>query len=301
MEVTLSRKQVVAFAGIIFVVGACVGMFLSGTFKGPWPAPGPAPSDNAEPIPTPRDLNLAPAVTKLLPPSGPQVEGLSLPAPTEMIDPPQTIPIIAKTKGETVRWLVLGSDASNQPKADLIPSLKMLLLHPARKPDGSVADSQITIFAYTAIDGVPTEPAMTVLVVKSKDGPKPNPKPNPKPDPKPDPEPDPKPDADPTPTPKAKPAHVTFIFDYQKPTMTQTTIRNDAMFRARLKELGVEYHEMSVQSAELKKTGGLQRYVDRHGVPVVVIQDKVGNVLDDAKFIDAKTTLLKIEALHGGR
>lgn len=289
MGVTLTRKQIFSFAFTIFIGGVAVGLYLGDMFKlpvGPSPTPKPdpvTPEDIVKPEPS-RPENLAPTVAKLLPPAGPRVAGLTLPDPIEVTDPPQTIPIIARTKGDVVRWFIIGSDAKNPPRADVIQSLKMLLLHPARDREGKAISDQIAIFAYTTVDGVSTEPAVTL--VKVNHGAQPPPRPDPKPDP----------------APRAKPRHVTFIFDYKKPTPAQTTIRNDASFRARLMELGVEYHEMSVLSEDLKKPGGLIRFVDKNGgAPVFVIQDTDGNVLEDGKFIDARTTLGRIEALHGGR
>jgi len=287
MPVSISTQRIAIYAGVILVAGLSLGYWLT---RGPQSTTtSSAPSGKDQPAPPPPpvvDPGKPPAVFIYKPQMSPKVVGLELPIPIQVNDITAPVPVIAKTTATDVRWIVSGNNPKAQPKVVLIPSLKMALVQPT-----SPADDVIVIFAYTVVDGKPTDPAVTAISVSTKATP-------PSPD-GPTPPTPPEPVQPPAPKPKAaKPTHVTFILDFVKPAPGQSTIRNDTQFRNWLNSVGIEYHELNIKSETLKQPGGLQPYVDEwSGPPVIVAQDDGGNVIGSAKFKDAATTKSFLEGL----
>jgi len=111
-----------------------------------------------------------PAARKVAPPPA-SADGVSLPEKVE-VAPGRLAKVQATSAGKTVRWI------NPHPQVDVIPSESGRWVIVASPTPG-----KYPIFAYTAIDGEPTEAAQCLVIVTGGPDPGPGPGPNPPPPP----------------------------------------------------------------------------------------------------------------------
>jgi hypothetical protein len=207
----------------------------------------------AQPAPPPMPKAEEPVLRAPKSPTSPKVEGLELPADQEVSSTQRAVIIAAITKAKVVRWLVFNTIPKSPVAYVEVVGAKNLILFPNDQ------DDIITVIAYTAIDGMPTEPARTLVHVKvpGSDG---------KPD-----KTDDKPGQGPKPLPRGIKLHVTMVFDHQKMTKQRSELENSKALREALKTQGHALHVLDVKQKAIDDAE-LRTVVNRDGPFCLVIQ-----------------------------
>lgn len=177
-----------------------------------------------------------------------EVDGLKLPAPQEVPIDEQFITLNADCTG-TVKWLILTTDTKIKYKIDSARPNEIQVGIPPRK-------TTITVFAVGIINGKLTDFARTEVTVK---GPEPGP----------------------TPTPIANlvyPLHVTFIEDPMQRTPEIRSVVESQDLRRRLADRKCITRVYSKDDPVLVARGQ-KKLVDRHGIPLMIVQDDKGVLL----------------------
>ncbi len=223
------------------------------------PAAAPTPAKAAPPI----AADAGPGAG--LPTYSHEVNGLKLPAPQKVDDPKanQFVSIIAETKGEKVKWIVLGSKSVNYQIFG-----KVIIV-------GTPAGASIRVFAYTTIDGEPSDPAMTTIVVAGTPAPEPPAPPGPGPGPGPGPNPPPV-----NPPGPAVPLAVVVVDDplarAKFPYMAD--VLNDRPLRAALEKAGHKFVSLDVRDPAITALNLVKHIQDAGGAPALILMDAEGNV-----------------------
>lgn len=205
-----------------------------------------------------------------------EVKGLKLTA-DQKVNTNKRVAIVKATTSGPIKWIVNNLNPQSQIETIELTSSKSLMIFLSGQPD------TVIVYGYTVVDGLPSDPVRSVVVVESDE-------PEPEPEPEPGPGPGPKPPA-PTPAPAPKavkgPIHVSLVLDFTNQTPELAAIINDSNLQTWLADNGYKRHVLSLTSDSVTK-GGLSTGVTKAGgAPALVIQDGDGNILDAAKVVDA--------------
>jgi hypothetical protein len=229
--------------------------------KDPPPVPVPAPDGE---------------FVEVVPPQSAKVAGIQLPANQEITSKKRFVLVKATTDNanQQVKWLVLGSVANSQPTVLASPTGKQILVFPNDHAD------LITVLAWSAVGGSPTDAAVTQIKVNGPPPPTPTP-PNP-----------------PTPTPTLGKLHVTVIMDFSAMTTDLASLRSSKSFRDGLTAADCEYHEFDVSGVP----ADMQPLVTKvGGAPAVIIQNSDGDVVEKARITNAAGVLTLVNNLRGAK
>jgi hypothetical protein len=246
----------IALFGLLVIVG---GVGTCTKYVGPivGPSPPPANGPSQEVRVTPNDI-----WQPLEGPTKHVVPGLELPAPTT-IGPSRKFIIVAAKCSNNVRWLI--SSSSGTPIEALESKLtNSVLIFTTGKPKDT-----IIVLAYSSINNVPTDTAITFIAVTG-DLPPPHP------------DPDPEPAPNPTPKHPAK-LHVTYLLDFAKQTQAISEVINDPGLRKWLADRGHKIHEVSIKDAH---NYNLDIYIEGKAAPLLILQAQAEPGMRDGTLVE---------------
>jgi hypothetical protein len=148
-------------------------------------------------------------------------------------------------------------------------------------------------------DGVPDiDVAITLVSVQAPPPPVVPPAPTPTPPPGPTPGPTPAPTPDPTPAVQGK-IHVSLILDPATMTTSLAKVRADPDIERRMNDLDADWHAYWANSEDVKKYNYEKTIRDR-GVPLAIVQDATGHVIDAWKdFATSDDLVARVARLRG--
>ncbi len=211
-----------------------------------------------------------PATMELLADNSNKTDGLELPADQTVKFDEGFVTINATCKGN-VKWLVI---SATKIKYFTLPSNNTIVV--SVPPSGGL----ITVFAVGLVDGKMTEFARTSITVAGN-VPSPNPVPNPSPTP------------NPNPNPVATAMHVTFVVDVNNTSPELGLILNSQKVREAITTKGAYYRLYDIKSPVIKDKG-LDKVVNAGGgVPMIVIQNNAGTVVNSKKVPGTEAEVLQ--------
>jgi len=198
-----------------------------------------------------------------------EVEGLKLPPPQEAVYDDSFVTLTAECKGQ-VRWLVLSTDLKVKYKiSDASPNEIHIGIPPRR--------AVITVFAVAVVDGKLTDFARTDISVKEGAQPAP-----------------PKPDI-------TMPLHLTIVEDPQHRTPATQAIIDSLELKKQLESRQC-LRRVYVKNDPLLAAKGFTPLIEKHGLPLMVIQDHTGRALTIMRLpVTPAAVLAEVDRLLGGK
>jgi hypothetical protein len=170
------------------------------------------------------------------------------------------IKVVANTNGTHVRWVPLDKGLAVFPGEMLRDSTTTVVM--------SGTPGQYRLLAYTALNDVPTDPVMTLVVIH---GPQPPPIPVPIPVPVPQPQPVPVPPPQPVPVNQASKIWVVIVSNAAGVDPTTANVLGDMTLWNSVRAQGHEYRNYNPTQPEYQKYKSL--VTKNGGVPCIIILD----------------------------
>lgn len=209
-------------------------------------------------------------------PPGNKNQFIELPPDMEISSKQRSVKITAKTEGEIIHWVVIGTAPGLEVQFDDVGS-KSIRLYP------NDVDEEIIVLAHTTVNMKAT-PAVSMIIRVTAAGKPPDPV---KPDPVKPVDPG-VPDPGPGPKSGRIAAHVSLVVDTSKQTPEVVAVLNDPGLRKWIADAGIRLHSpVDVKSQVVVRPKGLLPAVQQAGgAPCVVIQEASGAIIGAGRLTD---------------